>query len=383
MGWPMISLADILVRRDEQIAIDPNTTYRQITARLWGQGLTLRGNVAGADVAATSQKRVSSGQFLISKIDARHGAFGLVPDDLDGAIVSNDFPVFDVNTERAVPSFVRWVSKTDWFVALCERASEGSTNRVRLRERAFLAQEIPLPPLDVQQRIVERLDGVEARVNDIRRLRKHRELECAHLLRGLLRNEDDAVSTPMRELLRPRDTNVTVDANETYHFAGVYSFGRGVFRSEIKNGLEFSYPRLTRLQAGNFTYPKLMAWEGALGVVPPECEGCVVSPEFPVFEIDTSRILPEVLEVYFQDSSVWPQLVSTGTNARRRRLNPADFLSYMFPLPSDAVQQQVANACKLLRRARAHDEQIEQDLEAFLPAMLAEVFAESAEAEAA
>ena len=32
---------------------------------------------------------------------------------------------------------------------------------------------------------------------------------------------------------------------------------------------------LTRLRAGDFVYPKLMAWEGAFGVVPPECEGIV------------------------------------------------------------------------------------------------------------
>ena len=103
--------------------------------------------------------------------------------------------------------------------------------------------------------------------------------------------------------------------------------------------MEFAYPRLTRLRAGNFVYPKLMAWEGALGVVPVECEGLVVSTEFPVFEVNEDRVLTEVLDVYFRTPAVWPKLsgASTGTNVRRRRLNPADFLNYEMPLPSRSV----------------------------------------------
>jgi type I restriction enzyme S subunit len=83
-----------------------------------------------------------------------------------------------------------------------------------------------------------------------------------------------------------------------------------------------------------------MAWEGALGVVPEGCEGLVVSTEFPVFEVDRGRVLPEVLDVYFRTPSVWPKLsgASTGTNVRRRRLNPDDFLRHRMPLPSFATQ---------------------------------------------
>jgi type I restriction enzyme, S subunit len=88
----------------------------------------------------------------------------------------------------------------------------------------------------------------------------------------------------MRDLLKLRLPDVTVRADDTYEFAGVYSFGRGVFKGAKKSRMDFAYPRLTRLRTNEFVYPKLMAWEGALGVVPPECEGCVVSTEFPVFE---------------------------------------------------------------------------------------------------
>lgn len=43
---------------------------------------------------------VRANQFLISRIDARNGASGLVPLSLEGAVVSNDFPAFIINSNR-------------------------------------------------------------------------------------------------------------------------------------------------------------------------------------------------------------------------------------------------------------------------------------------
>jgi type I restriction enzyme S subunit len=66
----------------------------------------------------------------------------------------------------------------------------------------------------------------------------------------------------------------------------------------------------------------------------------VVSTEFPVFEIDQRRILPEVVDIYFGTPSVWKRIsgASPGTNVRRRRLNPRTFLSHKMPLPGMAAQ---------------------------------------------
>ena len=140
--------------------------------------------------------------------------------------------------------------------------------------------------------------------------------------------------------------------------------------------MEFAYSRLTRLRAGDFVYPKLMAWEGALGIVPPECDGLVVSPEFPVFELDQTRVLPDTLDVYFRTPSVWPILsgVSTGTNVRRRRLNPADFLKFEMLLPSMQEQlklREVRGRMETLKRLQA---ETAAELDALLPSILDRAF---------
>jgi type I restriction enzyme S subunit len=112
------------------------------------------------------------GQFILSRIDARNGALGIVPSELDGATISNDFPVFRIAGQRLLPAYLGWVSRTASFVEECLRASEGTTNRVRLQESKFLAQEIPLPPLAEQHRVVARIEELAAQIYEAGSLRQ-------------------------------------------------------------------------------------------------------------------------------------------------------------------------------------------------------------------
>jgi len=170
--WPAVRLNQVLRRSNETIELQPEAKYRQITLKLWGKGAVLRGILAGAEVAASRQIVARRNQFIVSRIDARNGAMGIVPEELDGAIVSNDFPVFNLVVDRMLPAYLGWMCKTGTFVEECRRASEGTTNRVRLQEEKFLASEIPLPPLTEQRRVVARIEGLADRIHEARVLRQ-------------------------------------------------------------------------------------------------------------------------------------------------------------------------------------------------------------------
>jgi len=131
--WPTVRLGEVLRRSEETIDPIMDSEYREITVRLWGKGVVERGRVMGASLSGR-RFVARSGQFIASRIDARNGAMGLVPDSLDGALVTNDFPLFFVDPKRLDSSFLGWMSRTAGFVELCLRASEGTTNRVRLKE---------------------------------------------------------------------------------------------------------------------------------------------------------------------------------------------------------------------------------------------------------
>ena len=170
-AWPNVRLGNVLKRSEDSIRLDPTATYREITVRINGKGVVERRQVQGAQVAANRRYTARAGQFIISRIDARHGASGIIPPALDGAIVTHDFPVFDIREESLCPKFLEWLSKTASFVELCRRASEGTTNRVRLSEERLKLLEIPLPPLGEQRRIVGRIEELSKQIVEAQDMR--------------------------------------------------------------------------------------------------------------------------------------------------------------------------------------------------------------------
>jgi type I restriction enzyme S subunit len=185
-NWPIVPLGEVLAKSEEWVEIQPDGQYRQVTVRLWGEGVVLRNEVSGTEIAAKRRFVVRPQQFILSRIDARNGAFGLVPDPLDGAVVSNDFPTFNIDHERILPRFLEWMSKTRDFVDLCRAASEGTTNRVRLKTDRFLVTQIPLPPLDEQRRIVARIEELAAPIEEARGLRVRAREEAEALMSTVL-----------------------------------------------------------------------------------------------------------------------------------------------------------------------------------------------------
>jgi hypothetical protein len=128
-----------------------------------------------------------------------------------------------------------------------------------------------------------------------------------------------------------------------YPFAGTYSFARGIFVGERKSGSTFALPKVQRIRSGDFVYCKIMAWEGAFGVVPPAADGCVLSGAFVVYEIDCSQVEPTYLHWFFKVPAHWQVIgrQSTGTNVRRQSLHPKQFENALIPLPPLEEQRRI------------------------------------------
>ncbi|MGZ4973613.1 MAG: restriction endonuclease subunit S, partial [Limisphaerales bacterium] len=80
----MKRIGDILTRNKKPVVVKDGTTYRQVTIRTNYKGVVLRGSQDGSAILTKNQFAVSAGQFILSRIDARNGAFGIVPEELEG-----------------------------------------------------------------------------------------------------------------------------------------------------------------------------------------------------------------------------------------------------------------------------------------------------------
>ena len=92
--------------------------------------------------------------MVFSKIDARNGAFALVSEDVDGSIVTKDFPTYRVNEQRVRPQYLLQLLLSAPFQKLVGHCSKGTTKRQRVDVGILMSQQVPVPALDEQDRIL-------------------------------------------------------------------------------------------------------------------------------------------------------------------------------------------------------------------------------------
>jgi type I restriction enzyme S subunit len=154
----MKRIGDILTRNKTPVTVLDDVTYKQVTIRTNYKGVVLRGSQNGSSIGTKNQSAVSAGQFILSRIDARNGAFGIVPEELEGAIVTNDFLAFDINEEEVEREFFNVFLQAPQFLEACMKASRGNTNRKRVDEDFFLNYQVNLPPLAEQHEIIKQIN---------------------------------------------------------------------------------------------------------------------------------------------------------------------------------------------------------------------------------
>jgi len=173
--------------------------YKRCRVQLHAQGIVLRDEVPGALIKTKKQQVCAAGDFLVAEIDAKVDGFGIVPQGLDGAIVSSHYFLFDVIEERLDRRFLDFFIRTREFRDQVE--AQGSTNYAAIRPADVLGYEIPLPPLDDQWRIVARIEELAAHIDEAKRLRREA-VEAGGLLFALAERKiwPDQPSFPTKPL---------------------------------------------------------------------------------------------------------------------------------------------------------------------------------------
>ena len=95
--YKLVKIKSFLSRNKTPIKIEENTYYKRPTIKINGGGVFLRDEVKGEKIGTKNQFLIRGGQFLLSKIDARNGAFGFVPEGLDRGIITGNFWTCDVD----------------------------------------------------------------------------------------------------------------------------------------------------------------------------------------------------------------------------------------------------------------------------------------------
>lgn len=169
IGWQWLEeyikpLSKALQRK--QVEVDrKETPFDQL------QLITLRfdGSIEPRDLQGKSGFKgklfaASPGDVVYSKIDVRNGAIGIIPDDMSFVAVSSEFPVYAVLPDVALPDYIKLVFRTKQFLQLINSMISGASGRKRVQPEQLEQIEIPLPPIAIQQAIVDRWQTAQAEI---------------------------------------------------------------------------------------------------------------------------------------------------------------------------------------------------------------------------
>lgn len=146
----LTSIGSFLKRSKIPIDIDDTKEYKRVTIKIKHNGVSRRDVELGKKIGTKKQFILKAGQFIVSKIDARYGAFGIAPDSVDGAIITGNFWAYDVDFSQLNIEWFNQYTNSPAFYELCERASAGITHRKYLNETFFLNYQIQLPTIEEQ-----------------------------------------------------------------------------------------------------------------------------------------------------------------------------------------------------------------------------------------
>lgn len=378
MRWPMVPLGEIapIVRRP--VAAEIGSDYPIIAARSFGRGTFHQPTLEGDDLTWQRLFQVRGGDLLVSNIKAWEGAVAVVSDADDGMYCSHRYLTCVANRQRVLPDWLGAFFRTPVAVAQLAAASPGSADRNRtLSMDGLRGVSVPLPPLDVQRRIVKRLGAVEARIAQRQGEADELDRELATLLATAFRRiTKDAPRARMGDVAPLVRRPVTIETDQVYREIGARAFGRGLFAKPPLRGDSLTWQKLFLIEAGDLVISNIKAWEGAFAVADVAHHGAVGSHRYLTSVVDRRRVTPGFVWFFLQSPPgiAQVQAASPGSADRNRTLSQDRFVAIEVPVPSLGAQQWLDALQQKARAAREAQASAAAELEHLMPALLAEAF---------
>lgn len=170
-------LGDLLVRRVEQVDPSqfPDDEFLTLTLR---QNGTLSPREPGKGnnpptwhgtyfTKGSRWYRAYAGDVVISQIDLWKGCVAVIPPEFDRAIVTQEFPLYSVNTAELDPHYLALLLRSYYFMKAVRAITTGHSNRRRTQESDFENLRIFLPDKTTQLAIVEMVERFRRQSREI------------------------------------------------------------------------------------------------------------------------------------------------------------------------------------------------------------------------
>ncbi|EYV36009.1 hypothetical protein BX45_26740 [Escherichia coli O145:NM str. 2010C-3510] len=185
-GWQKLSLEKCLNIEARKAYIQDNQEYDLVTVKRSRGGVIRREHLKGKDISVKSQFYIKEGDFLISKRQIVHGACGLVPKELSGSIVSNEYCVLTGKSGFYLP-YMEFLSESLYFQQTCFHSSIGvHIEKMIFKLDSWFKWPFNIPPLSEQKRIVKILSTWDEAISVTEKLLTNSQQQKKALMQQLL-----------------------------------------------------------------------------------------------------------------------------------------------------------------------------------------------------
>jgi type I restriction enzyme, S subunit len=157
-------LRDVVKLDEDQVRVEPNSSYTQVGVKSFGFGLFAKTAVSGADTTYKVFNRLYEGALVLSQVKGWEGAVAICPPDLADRFVSPEYRTFQCIESEARPAYLASLVRTEWFWRQLSQATRGvGARRERTRPEQFLSIEMLMPEVNQQaegERLFTRVDAL-------------------------------------------------------------------------------------------------------------------------------------------------------------------------------------------------------------------------------
>ena len=128
--------------------LGPTEDANLVGMRLYGAGPFHREHKSAIQIAKKSHFRINAGDVIYNKLFAWKGTFGVVPPELDGMLVSDKFPTYELDRSQVDESWLKWYFRHPavWEQARLMSKGSAALSKLTLNPPDFL--KLTAPALD-------------------------------------------------------------------------------------------------------------------------------------------------------------------------------------------------------------------------------------------
>lgn len=381
--YPLRPLGEVMRLDIQRTPMKPATTYRLAGVLNAGKGVVVKGELDGGDTEYAAMNVLHADQVVMRKLTAWEGPITVVPAEFEGFVVSNEFPTFTLGPEL-MPDWMRHVCGSPRLWAEMKNRVSGTVQRrKRLNPEQLLQIQLPIPPREVQARIVEMLDAVDEQVTALDREASAADTAASAIAESMLADHAPVrVGNYLDRIEGGRspqavDTSPKEDERGVLKVSAVAAFH--FIADEAKTLVsETEMPKSAEVRAGDVLVTRANGAINRVGAacrVPSDVRRGLYLSDKTLRMVPASGLDPDFLVVAMALSAVRRQIVMAASgSASMKNISQSKITALEAPVPELAEQRKVASTVfsmrSLGRASHAEADRLRQVRAALLSGLL-------------